>query len=285
MRDTKTTPTNPLAEKLYGSDDPAPTVESTHPDGGDVRVVERREYLGLALEPHEPIRVGGEGLGQHLERDVAIELRVAGAVDLAHAARTQLGHDLVRTDCLADHGCGLGWTPTMGLVTRTGSRRKGSLIISPRRGLESFFGILLEAVADDGRERGGQRTAGHLDLRRVRRENRVHRFDARVTDEGPRARQHLVEHDAETEDVRALVDRPRANLFRRHVAEVEDLDPPVRGDEEVLGLDVAVRNAPGVSRGKAQRRLPRVVHGLGDGDRPASRSVRSVFPSSNSVAR
>ena len=42
--------------------------------------------LRLALEPREPIGVGGEVLGQQLERDLAAQLRVRGAVDLAHAA-------------------------------------------------------------------------------------------------------------------------------------------------------------------------------------------------------
>ena len=53
---------------------------------GDVRVVQRGEDAGLALEARQPVRVGGERLGQHLQRDVATELRVASAVDLAHAA-------------------------------------------------------------------------------------------------------------------------------------------------------------------------------------------------------
>ena len=56
-------------------------------DRGDVRVVERREELRFAVEARQPLRVGGEGLGQDLERDVAAELRVARPVDLTHAPR------------------------------------------------------------------------------------------------------------------------------------------------------------------------------------------------------
>jgi hypothetical protein len=38
-------------------------------------------------------------------------------------------------------------------------------------------------------------------------------------------------------------------------AEVEDLNPPVRGDEQVLRLDVAVDDPLGVGRLQAARRL------------------------------
>ena len=56
-------------------------------DRGDVRMIQRREHLRFALEPREPIRIGRERLRQDLERDVAIQPRVAGAIHLAHAAR------------------------------------------------------------------------------------------------------------------------------------------------------------------------------------------------------
>ena len=71
---------------------------------GDVRVVERGEHLRLALEAGEPLGVRGEGLGQELERDVAAELRVGRAVDLAHAARAERGGDPVLRERLADQG-------------------------------------------------------------------------------------------------------------------------------------------------------------------------------------
>ena len=46
-------------------------------DRGDVRVVERRQQLGLALEAREALGIGGDGLRQHLDRDLASEPRVA----------------------------------------------------------------------------------------------------------------------------------------------------------------------------------------------------------------
>ena len=59
------------------------------------------KVFGLALKPREPLGVGGERLGQDLDRDVAIQLRVACAVDLAHAARAERGQDLVRAEACA----------------------------------------------------------------------------------------------------------------------------------------------------------------------------------------
>jgi hypothetical protein len=56
----------------------------------DVGMVERGQDLGFPLEAREPIRVAGEGLRKDLERDVAVEPGVTGAVDLAHAAFPQL---------------------------------------------------------------------------------------------------------------------------------------------------------------------------------------------------
>ena len=67
-------------------------------DGGDVRVIERREYLGLARESRQPLRIECESFGQYLQRYIASEFRVARAVHLAHPAGTQEADDVVRTD-------------------------------------------------------------------------------------------------------------------------------------------------------------------------------------------
>ena len=68
----------------------------------DARVVERGEELRLAIEAGEPFGVGREGARQELERDVAAELRVPGAVDLAHAACAERGDDHVVVDAGPD---------------------------------------------------------------------------------------------------------------------------------------------------------------------------------------
>ena len=93
--------------------------------------------------------------------------------------------------------------------------------------------------------------------------------------------QHLVEHAAEREDVRASVDAVARHLLRRHVAErpeddvrsgarerrtvaverrelepaqgqpeIQDLDGAIVGQEHVLGLEVAMDDAARVRRGQ-----------------------------------
>ena len=72
-------------------------------DGGNVRVVERREQFGFALEPREPLRIVRKCLGQDLDRDLAIERRVDRFPDNAHAARAEAFDEAV----VKEHGAGL----------------------------------------------------------------------------------------------------------------------------------------------------------------------------------
>ena len=56
-------------------------------DRGDVRVIQRGEHARFALEARQAIRDRPRTTSrQDLERDVAPQLRVARAIDLAHAA-------------------------------------------------------------------------------------------------------------------------------------------------------------------------------------------------------
>ncbi len=64
-------------------------------------MVQRGEGARLAMEASEPVRVGRETLGQHLERDLAAELLVPRAVDLAHPPLADEGEDLVRPETSA----------------------------------------------------------------------------------------------------------------------------------------------------------------------------------------
>ena len=64
-------------------------------DMRDVRVIQRREHLCLALESGQPLRVGHEGVGQHFEGIVAFERQVACTPDLAHPAFAEDGDHLV----------------------------------------------------------------------------------------------------------------------------------------------------------------------------------------------
>ena len=54
---------------------------------GDVRMIQRRQDFGFALETRDAIGVSGEDVEDDLDCDLAAEPRVARAVDLAHAAR------------------------------------------------------------------------------------------------------------------------------------------------------------------------------------------------------
>ncbi len=65
-------------------------------------MIQRREGLRFAGETCEPFGVVHEEIGQDFDRDVAIQLRVAGAIHLAHTAGAQGGEDLVRAE--ADAG-------------------------------------------------------------------------------------------------------------------------------------------------------------------------------------
>ena len=52
----------------------------------DVRVVQRREQLRFAAETREALGIVRDRWQQDLDGDVAIQLRVVGPIDLAHAA-------------------------------------------------------------------------------------------------------------------------------------------------------------------------------------------------------
>ena len=61
------------------------------------------EGPGFAFKPGEAIRILREGFGQHLERHIAVELRISGSIHLPHAAFADLGGDGIG----AEGGAGL----------------------------------------------------------------------------------------------------------------------------------------------------------------------------------
>ena len=67
-------------------------------DRGNVGVVEAGEDLRLPREPGEPVWISCEGVGEDLQRDLAVELGVGGLPDLAHAALPEQGGDVVVAD-------------------------------------------------------------------------------------------------------------------------------------------------------------------------------------------
>ena len=64
-------------------------------DRADIRVLERGDRAGLALESRAPLRIGRHVGRQHFDGDRAIEPRVAGLVDFAHPAGAERREDLV----------------------------------------------------------------------------------------------------------------------------------------------------------------------------------------------
>jgi hypothetical protein len=71
-------------------------------DRGDVRVIQRREEVGLALEAGEALGVLRDLGGEDLDGHVAAERRVGRPVDFSHAASPDGGRDPVVGQRLAD---------------------------------------------------------------------------------------------------------------------------------------------------------------------------------------
>src|SRR4030095_13587464 len=64
----------------------------------DVGMVQRGERAGLALEAGQTFAIVCERLPQDFNGDVALELRVPGAVHLAHAAHANLSGHFIRAE-------------------------------------------------------------------------------------------------------------------------------------------------------------------------------------------
>jgi hypothetical protein len=67
-------------------------------------MVQGREHARFAFETGEPMGIGRERRRQQLDRDLATEFGVAGAIDLAHPAAADLRDDVVRTEPVAGRG-------------------------------------------------------------------------------------------------------------------------------------------------------------------------------------
>ena len=61
----------------------------------DVRVIERGDRLGLALEAGAELRVGRQLRREHLHRDLAVKARITGLIHLAHASGPDQRENLV----------------------------------------------------------------------------------------------------------------------------------------------------------------------------------------------
>ena len=61
----------------------------------DLSMVQRSQNLRFTFEASHALSVIGEKLRQNFQCDFALQLGIAGAVNLAHAARTQQVKDLI----------------------------------------------------------------------------------------------------------------------------------------------------------------------------------------------
>ena len=105
--------------------------------------------------------------------------------------------------------------------------------------------VLLQAVPDDAVERRRHVGAGApAELGRILPQDRRHRLGRRVAPERAPAGEHLVEHGAEREQVRARVDRLAAHLLRRHVADRAEHDAGVGDRRRTVSV------APSLARGQ-----------------------------------
>ena len=62
---------------------------------GDIRVVQRRQDLGLATKARQAIGIRGHRRRENLDRDGALQAAVRGLVNLAHAAGADLANHFV----------------------------------------------------------------------------------------------------------------------------------------------------------------------------------------------
>jgi len=69
-----------------GDDERSAVVHADVVHGDDVGMVERRRRARLLLEVAPALGVGAEPFGEHLHGDLALELRIARAVDVTHRA-------------------------------------------------------------------------------------------------------------------------------------------------------------------------------------------------------
>jgi hypothetical protein len=76
-----------------------PVAGLLHPvERRDVRMIEGSEHLRFALESRDAIRIERERFRQHLDGDFAAELRIARAIDLAHATGPERADDFIRSE-------------------------------------------------------------------------------------------------------------------------------------------------------------------------------------------
>src|SRR5262245_65668785 len=64
-------------------------------------MIQGRQQLRFAAEACKTLGVAGDGGQEHLDRDVAVQLRIAHPIHFAHAASAEGGQDLVGAEARA----------------------------------------------------------------------------------------------------------------------------------------------------------------------------------------
>ena len=176
------------------------------------------------------------------------------------------------------------------------------------RGLKPLGRRLLEAVLDDPVQGGREVRAGARELGRVVLDDRRHRLGRRLALEGAASGQHLVEHAPEREEIGPRIRGKAAHLLGCHVTdrahhgarigrdnglgprrgggcvdlagktEIENLDLPIREQEEILRLQVPMNQVFVMRRRKPARHLH------GDVDRLAKRQRAGGEPLAERLA-
>ena len=91
-------------------------------DGGDAGMIERGEHVRFARETCQSLGVVCEDFRQCLQRHVSMQLRVARAIHLPHAARAQNAFDPVRTDMRSGRQARVGIEQIVGQVPHVAIR-------------------------------------------------------------------------------------------------------------------------------------------------------------------
>src|SRR5580698_10206226 len=94
-------------QKLHSDESPA-FVFANLVNGADIRVVQRRSSLRLALEAFQGLMVSGYLVRQEFQSHKTMEACVFGSVDHAHPTAAELFDNSVVRDGLADWRLGIG---------------------------------------------------------------------------------------------------------------------------------------------------------------------------------
>ncbi len=169
-----------------------------------------------------------------------------------------------------------------GLAEVDGAGDFGQGVADLDRRADALGRVLLEAAAQDGVDLRRDLVVLLVGPRRLVAEDRRDHLGRRLAEERAVSGRHLVEHDAEREDIGAGVGREHAQLLGRHVgegadgeaflgqgglrveahrlgrvvlaelgeSEVEHLHPAVAVDHDVAGFEIAVLDPLGVRGGE-----------------------------------